>query len=205
MEDNTFWNKEAANGNKNHHKIKLWYFLFDSNLLLSSIKCLLIFRGLCWWYFLSKQHWLKDAFSPEGHNSERMLRRWACPQGLCLNRPTKGLQWLRQSPPPQTSSARTALVYREYSNGLKGLPQLGYCWQDEEKPFFISFDSAAVSHGRWRDPGQWGSSLCPHVLESRAEKGGEESGFLTEFVDRARPISNNRVMWNRVDLKRKRK
>lgn len=39
----------------------------------------------------------------------------------------------------------------------------------------------------------------------RVEKGGEESGFFVEFVDRVRLIFNNTVMWNRVDLKRKRK
>lgn len=78
-----FWNKSAAD--ENNHKTKLWYFLLNSHFLLSSIQSLVILRRLCWvlFYFIFVQTTtlFKDAFSPEGHNSERRLEA-ACPRGL---------------------------------------------------------------------------------------------------------------------------
>lgn len=124
-----------------------------------------------------------------------MLRRSACPQGLCLYQPKKGLRADTEPGIRGPQLVQTHCFTETYSTSQKGVLQLEHSWENKWKPFLISFDSASVNRGWWLT-GQGGLLPACRFLEGRAGKQTEGGGFLpeAELVDHARVISNNRSM-----------
>lgn len=110
---------------------------------------------------------LKEAFSPEGHKSERTLRSSACPRSL--SDPAHKTPAVGEAGPG--SLGFQPWFTGKYSNSLKGLLQQSTVGRIHRNPSssHLFQPQLAISSGGILD--SEAPSLCCHVLESRAGEG----------------------------------